>query len=342
MTWINRRFSICSAALIALGLAAGNATADSASDFYKDKTVRIVVGYGAGGGYDAYARMMAPYLAARLGTSVIVENKPGGGGLNALTALVRQPGDGLRLLLLNVESAALTQAIGKSGKRYDLRTLTFLARVSYENRTLLGKRGTTYEKFGAFMNSPKQIIFGAGSREDTLGRPAVLFCYAFHLNCKLITGYKGAAEVALAVERGEIDAMVTSESQSAKLVKSSPLVAVAILSPNKAPLLPAVPTIFELTKPTAEQKKWIDFNAQLSDLGRSLVVPGDTPADRVAFLKKAVDGILADPKLIAEGERLKRPIDYESGAKNRKTLEDFFKALDPATTRKVKELLTSR
>src|SRR5713226_3341765 len=88
-----------------------HAAAENGAQFLQGKTVRIVVGYAPGGGYDAYARMLAPHLQSKLGTTVIVENRPGGGGLNALATLMREPGDGLHILLLNGEAAVLSALI---------------------------------------------------------------------------------------------------------------------------------------------------------------------------------------------------------------------------------------
>ena len=104
--------------------------------------MRVVVGYGPGGGYDTYARFLAPHLEARLGTTVIVENQPGAGGFNALGALLREPGDGLRILMLNGEASVLAQLVDKAGVRFDLRKLGYLGRVSYENRTLIANKGS--------------------------------------------------------------------------------------------------------------------------------------------------------------------------------------------------------
>lgn len=339
MTALNRKLLAGVSAMIAVALVVGAAHADNGAEFYKGKTVRLIVGYGPGGGYDAYARMLVPHLAKRINATVIVENRPGGGGLNALAALVREPGDGLRIQLLNAESSVLAQAIGRAENRFDLRKLIFLGRVSYENRTLLGRKDTAYNALEGFVKSAKDIHFGTGSRTDSLGAPASIFCHAFSLRCKLITGYKGAADVALAVQRGELDAMVTSESQSATLIKSGPMIAIAILSPNAAPLLPGVPSIFKLMKLTPEQEKWMRFNAQMADLGRALIIPGDTPTDRATFLTEAVDSVLTDPAVLAEGARTNRPIDYASGETTKRTLQAFFAGLDQATTETLKNVL---
>lgn len=316
-------------------------TADTAADFYKGKTVRIVVGYGPGGGYDAYARFLAPHLEARLGSTVIVENQPGAGGFNALGALLREPGDGLKMLMLNGEASVLAQLVDKAGVRFDLRKLGYLGRVSYENRTLIANKGSELATLDGFLKTTKVIHFGSGDRIDTMGDPATIFCHALQLKCKLVTGYKGMPDATLAMQRGEVDAIVTAESQVAAYMRSNPIVAVAILGQRKAPLLPDVPSVFDRVKLSPEQGRWLLFRADLADFGRTLIVPGDTPPDRMAHLEKAVDAVLTDPKVLAEGERTNRPITYGATSEVRRLVERILGALDPKEQAFLKQLLLS-
>jgi tripartite-type tricarboxylate transporter receptor subunit TctC len=332
---------ICGSGLAAASLfgAALSCGAVYANEFYKGKTVRIVVGYSPGGGYDAYARMIAPYLEKQLGATVLVENKPGGGGLNALASLLKEPGDGMRMLLMNGESTMLVQLVGKAGNRFDLQKLGYLGRVSYEKRTVVVQKGKAYVTLDGMRTSSKPVFFGAGDRVDSMGDAASIFCHALKIKCKLVTGYKGAADAALAIERGEVDGLVTSESQTANLMRKRDLTAVAVLSQTKSDLLPDVPTIFELSKLSPADSKWLRFRADIADFGRTLVVPGDTPKDRIAELEKAVAAALADPKLIADGERTKRPIAYASPAELRRIVKDILGSTDAKEKDAIKTLL---
>src|SRR6187402_3005693 len=102
---------------------------DAEKAFYAGKTVRMVVGSGTGGGYDVFSRMIAPYLAKTLGTTVIVENQPGAGGLLALNKLYLAPPDGLQISLTNGTGAAFAQLTGDQAARFDLARFTYLATV---------------------------------------------------------------------------------------------------------------------------------------------------------------------------------------------------------------------
>ena len=102
---------------------------ESGKAFFAGKTVRIVVGSGSGGGYDIYARLIAPYLAKVLDATVIVENQPGAGGLTSLNRLYATPADGLTMSFANGTSAAFAQITEQPGLRFDLAKFDYLATV---------------------------------------------------------------------------------------------------------------------------------------------------------------------------------------------------------------------
>ena len=102
---------------------------ESEKAFYAGKTVRMIVGSGVGGGYDVFTRLIAPHLAKTLGTTVIVENVPGAGGLVAVNRLYVAPPDGLTISLVQGTMATLAQLTGDQAARYDLAKFTYLATV---------------------------------------------------------------------------------------------------------------------------------------------------------------------------------------------------------------------
>ena len=316
------------------------AQAADAADFFKGKTVRIVVGYSPGGGYDALARLLTHPLEKRLGATVIVENKPGAGGLGALNSLIRDNPDGLRTMLLNGEGAALAQIVDLPGMRFDLATLGILARVSYENRILLAGAKTPFHSIDGFEKATSPVVFGSGGRIDGMGDMAQIFCRAMKIPCKLVIGYPGSNDVTMALRRGEVNAQVTSEGQTAMMVRSdNDIVAVAVLSPNRAPMLPKTPTIFELTKLSPEQAKWIRFRAGISDIGRILVLPPKVPAERAQVLEAAFRSVLTDPAVIAEGERTNRPLNFASAGDTRAVIKRIISDLTPDERKEIKELI---
>src|SRR5262249_24173319 len=162
------------------------------------KMVQIVVGYAAGGGFDAYARLVAPRLATELGASVVVQNKPGAAGLNALMGLTLTPGDGLQMLLLDGEAALLNEVVEPTG-RYNMKRVRVVGRISFEPRTLVAKKGSPLATLKGFVDARRQLFFGAGDRVDAFAAPASILCAALSLQCKLVLGFRGAPDISLAI-----------------------------------------------------------------------------------------------------------------------------------------------
>jgi len=126
-----RKAGVALAAMLALATPALSAAAqESEQAFFTGKTVRFVVGFGPGGGYDAYARMLAPYLSKTLGATVIVENRPGAGGLLALNGVYISPPDGLTMMIVNGTAAVYSQLTDLQGARYDLGKIGYIATLS--------------------------------------------------------------------------------------------------------------------------------------------------------------------------------------------------------------------
>src|SRR4029077_16915252 len=127
---IDRRRVTAGAAALAASLAAPRlGRAETAAEFYRGKTVRVLVGSPPGGGYDLYARLIAPYLAAKIEATVLVENKDGSGGLAALAALLVRPLDGLTIMHASAEAAIISQLLARPGAIWDVTKLNWLAKT---------------------------------------------------------------------------------------------------------------------------------------------------------------------------------------------------------------------
>jgi putative tricarboxylic transport membrane protein len=288
----------------------GVAMAETAAEFYRGKVVKLVVGYGAGGGYDTYARMLAPHLEQRLEATVVVENRPGGGGMVAISQLAAGEGDGLTLVFANLEAAALGQLLDSPGIRFDVTNLPVIARVAGEPKVLLLSAQSPFRSLADLQAADRPIKWSAGSKTDGIADTIAVTSEALGLNSEIIIGYKGAKEAALAAIRGESDGLVASADSARSLAKNGDLLPVAVLDRARSPLMPEVPTIFEVTELNDAQAWWIDSRAQLTGLGRTLIAAPGTPAERVEFLRAAADAVLTDPAVLAEAESTKRPIDY--------------------------------
>ncbi len=318
------------ALLIGLAVPAGPSTAQDAKAFYKGKTIKFLVGYGTGGGYDAYARMLAPHLSKAMDATVIVQNQPGAGGLVALNGLYASPGDGTQIMIVNGTAAGLSQLVGDSNVRYDLTKLSNLGVVSSSPWIWVAGPKSSLTKADDFLKPGAKSIWGGGGQIDGLSDGAAITCLALKLDCKIVRGYEGSAQVALALARGEVDALYVSDTSANNYVKAGNAIPILTMSSDKSQFFPTLPSVFDAVKLTPEQKWWFEFRATLDDLGRILVAAPNLPKDQLAYLQDTIRSVLADPEVIAEGAKTSRYIAYRDPATTAKMLETVLTAITPA------------
>lgn len=302
------------AALVGLALGAlfgASANAQMAeAEFFRGKTVRLVVGFGPGGGYDLYARMIAPALSKQLGGTVVVENQPGAGGITALNRIYTSPPDGLTMMIANGTGAALAQLINQPGAKFDITKVGHLGTVSVEPWLWLVSKDSTIRTVEDAFKLGRPVNWSASGPMDGLSDGALFTCEALKLPCKVITGYKGSREAALAVMRNEMDSLYIADTSANNYTATGDSRAVVIINRKKSRFYPNVPTVFE-AYPVPKENEWmIDFHAAIEDLSRILVLPPDMPAARLAFMQTAVQNVLTDKDFIAEGEKSQRYIHF--------------------------------
>jgi tripartite-type tricarboxylate transporter receptor subunit TctC len=278
--------------------------------FFAGKTVRMVVGSGTGGGYDIFSRMIAPYLSKVLGTTVIVENQPGAGGLIALNRLYVAPPDGLQISLSNGTSAAFAQLTDQQGVRYELAKFSYLATVGAPPGLWLVGPDSPVREVQQAIDAKMKWRWASSGGMSGLGIGAAFTCEALKLDCHVVQGYKGSADAGLAVTRGEMDALYVPESSANNFVKAKQSWALATISRTKSRFFPDRPTIFEAARMDAEQTWMMEYLANVEKLGRILIAPPGIPPARLAFLQDAVKETLHNPQLIADGEKAERIIEY--------------------------------
>ena len=312
----------CALVAMALCAALSSASAQDGKSYYAGKTVRMVVGSGTGGGYDIFSRLIAPYLAKELGTTVIVENQPGAGGLVALNRLYAAAGDGLQISLSNGSAAVFAQLTGDQAARFDLPKFTYLATVGAPPSLWLVHPNSPIREVSQAVAAKKKWRWASSGATSNLGIGAAFTCEALRLDCHVVQGYKGSADGGLAVFRGEMDALFVAESSANNFVKQKQNWALATMSRNKSRFFPDRPTVYEAATMDTDQIWVMDFLGSVEALGRILIAPPGQPAERLAFLNAAVKRTLHNPQLIAEGERAERIIEYldpESTLKNANT-----------------------
>lgn len=317
--------------MITLSVAAGDSEA-----LYADKTIRLIVGYGAGGGYDAFARLIAPELERESGAKVVVQNKPGAGGLAVLNDVAKADVDLVTLTVANVSAAVNGQLLGSEAARFDVNDFIWLGGISSDKRVLLVAEGASLADWRSAPQEPALIRWAAGGKTDNLALSAALLSEAFGFNSKIITGYKGTSEAIAALLRGEADGAVVSIESAMKFVGDTGLTMAAVLSETRSNLSPDLPTVFELGIPP-KGKKWLDYQVNLSTLGRALMIAPETPQDNVMFLRSALQRILTDPAFIAKAAERGRAINFVAAEE---IAASITSVLGPATESDRDALLT--
>lgn len=324
-------------------LAAAAAQAETPAEFYKGKTVRLVNGGNAGSGYDLYSRMLQPWLAKALGATVIVEARPGAGMLTAMNHVWTSPPDGLTIMLAPGEGAVLAKLTDEPGVRFDLTKFPIVARVNTAPRILIVNPKSPYVTIADFAAAKKQIFIGANGKTDGASDTAAVLCHALKLSCKIMIGYKSSRDFSMAAINGEVDGTVLVEDSASRYSQGDQLRPLVVTAREKSAIMPDVPTIFEAIKLDDEAVWWLDFREDLRKIGRLLIVPPQTDAQRLAYLRDVTRKILNDPEALAEFSKMQQPALYgeptEIEALVRRSLDG---SLGAERIREIKHVITEK
>ena len=275
----------------------------AAADFYRGKTLRLVVGYDAGGGYDTYSRVIARYLGKHVpgNPNVIVENRPGAGGLVATNYLANAaPKDGT--VLLNVgASSMLKQLAGDRGVEYDAARFQYLGAPFSDHNILIVRKSSGFTRLDEALGAgSRQMVLGGISPGSPQDVGAVLVRDVLGANVKLVSGYGGTSKIRLALDQGEIDgffnAWESTRATNRAEIDSGDWVVLAQVTERPLPDFPAVPTLLQLAR-TDEQRQVIRM-ASIAPLefARPYLVAAGVPDGRVVALRTAFDQTMADPE----------------------------------------------
>ncbi|MET0670006.1 MAG: tripartite tricarboxylate transporter substrate-binding protein [Xanthobacteraceae bacterium] len=337
-----RKFMTLIGGAVAAAVSASPGQAQEAEKaFYAGKTVRMIVGSGVGGGYDVFSRLIAPHLARTLGTTVIVENVPGAGGLVALNRLYVAPPDGLTISLVQGTMATLAQLTGDQAARYDMTKFTYLATVGAPPGLWLVGPDSPIREVQQAIDAKRKWRWASAGGTSGLGIGAAFTCEALALDCHIVQGYKSSADAGLSVTRGEMDALYVPESSANHFVKSKQNWALATISRTKSQFFQDRPTVFEAAKIDPNRIWAMDFLANLEGTGRLLMAPPGVPAAQLTYLQAAVKETLHNPQLIAEGEKMERIIEYLDAASTQRNVAAVVGGVTPEQKARVMKILSS-
>jgi len=311
------------AASLALALILSvSANAETAEDFYRGKTVNILIGFSAGGGYDLYARLLSRHLGRHMpgNPTVVAQNMPGAGSLKAaLNVYSVAPKDGLTLA--TVSRSVVTDPL-LIGSNIDPLKLTWLGTITSET-SVCATWNTSPVKTWDDMFKREFTLGSSAVGDDTAGF-ALIMRNVFGAKVKLVTGYPGGNDVNLAMQRQEVDgrcgwSWTSLKSQKQWLPNINLLVQFNL---ERNPDLSNVPMALERAKDD-QQRQVLRLLIAPQYVGRPFFSSPDIPPERKAALRAAFDETMKDPEFLAEAAKADMEISPVSGAK----IDAFIAAL---------------
>ena len=297
----------------ALGIAshAGLARADDMADVWRGKSMRFLIGVGAGGDYDVQARLISRYLGKHLpgAPNIIAENMVGAGGLTMTNYLYNiAPKDGSVIGVIPNNFPAL-QAAGGRGVQFDARQFNWIGAITSETETMVVWKTTGVKN----IEDARRVEIIAGAS----GRGAITYTFPAMMNeligtkFKIVTGYAGGNAINLAMERGEVEARINSWSSwkvtKPEWVKSGAFVVIA-QGARRNPELGDIPSVIDLAR-EGDDREVVRMITLGAALGRPVTAPPGVPEDRVAALREAFVATTKDPGLLAEATAMRLDIE---------------------------------
>lgn len=315
-----RRTLVLVIAAVVAGLGVGNpAQSESVEEFYRGKTIELIVPFGAGGGYDRYARLLAAHMGRHIpGNPVIVpKNMPGGGGLVATNHLYSvAPRDGTVFGTLERGIAVMPLLAPDDVIEFEPRGFNWIGSLNTEVSTCVSWHTSPVKTWDDLLETELLIGGTAGARSEGNAFARVLRS-VFGARLSLITGYSGSNEVLLAMERGEVEGICpwswsSAKSRRPEWIRDGQVNILVQLALEKHPELPDVPLVMDLAE-TDEQRQMLTLLLSRLAMGRPFAAPPGVPEERVRALRNAFDATVRDPEFLAEAELVKLEINSISG-----------------------------
>jgi tripartite-type tricarboxylate transporter receptor subunit TctC len=300
----------------ALSALASLARADSVADFYKGRSVSMIIGYSVGGGYDAYARLLARYFGRHIPgePSIVPQQMTGAGSLRAANYLFSvAPKDGSVLGTFS-RSMGIAPLLGQA--EFDSRKFTWLGSMTDDDTTCVTWNSSPIKTWSDFLTKPSKLGgLGADADPDIW---ALLYKNVFGAKVQLVSGYPGTNDVVLAMERGEVDGLCglswsTIRTRHAEWLTDHSANIIVQAALKKEPEIASVPLATDLVS-NPEQLQIIRLLLASQAMARPFVAPPEIAADRKSALTAAFDASMRDADFLAEAQRLNFEIHPVSAA----------------------------
>lgn len=297
-----RAFTLWGALLACLGASATRAADDPGVDFFKGKTLQMVVATGPGGGYDTCARLISKYLDAHLpGVTVMVRNVPGAGHIIGANLIYGSKPDGLTIGTFST-GLMYAQIVEQKSLRFDLAKMSWIGKALSDSRVLVTGTNSDFKTFQDIQAAKREVKLAASGVGGNNYNESLMVGRTFNLPFKIIVGYTGS-DSNLAIMRGEIDGYFSGVSSIESVVKAGRAQYIMQFGND----LPGVPNALDLANSEDSRAIARLLNSQ-SELGRLTAGPPAIPADRLKALRTAYRGVLESAAFLADARKLELPI----------------------------------
>jgi len=285
--------------------------------FFAGKTIRIIVGYGPGGGFDTFARLVARHIPRHISgnPTVIVQNMSGAGGAVAFNYVYsRAKPDGLTWVTSD-GALILSKILELPGPEFDAEKYPWLGVGMSSHRVCIVMTRTGITSAEQFLHFREPVRLAATSPGDAVHIIPAIMSEAVGANFKIIVGYDGTADMRMALQAGEADGQCSSwesmKVKAADMLARNDAIPVLQCGYERHLDLPDVPNIFDFPM-SEEAKVMLKLVIGPGILAKLYAVPPGTPPERLKALRQAFADTLKDPGLLAEAQKMKLPISYKS------------------------------
>ncbi len=328
-------------AALSWGLGATGASAQGADTFFKGRTINLYIGFGPGGTYDLYARLLARHMGKHIpgNPGIVAQAMPGAGSITLANFLFNvAPKDGTAIGIV-AQAVAVEEALKSSGIAYKAGEFNWIGRAAPAVELIMSWHTSKAKRIEDTREHDTPTA-GTGPASPSEGIPRLLNA-TYGSRFRIISGYQASAIGLLAMEKGEVDTAQTSWSTlratKPQWLRDKHVNILTQSTLTRIPDLQHVPAVVELGR-TAEDKALLAFYVSSAEVGRSFLAPPGMPADRVATLRRAFDATMQDGEFKAEVEKAGAEVAPLTGERLQQLIADTVKA-PPELVARMKAIL---
>ncbi len=330
MHHLKTSFAGLTAAMICGAVLAAPAAAESPAEFYRGKSVTLLVGGSPGGGYATYAGILARHMGRHIPgkPKIIAKSMPGAGSLKALKVLYKRSKRDGSIFAAVFQGALMEPLLGSRGVEFDALKLNYIGELNSEPKVCFAWHTSKVKRFEDLQTM--EMIVGASGSTSGLFQYATVLRNVLGSKLKVIAGYKGSAGVSLAMQRGETQGMCgfswsSFNTKHPTWIAEKKVTILVQIGQKPVPMLTkmGVPEVWKFVK-NADERQAMEL--VFSPPGRPYVMPPAVPKDRVEAMRAAFTATLSDPQFIAETKRSRIAINPSSGAKVEALMRKLYAA----------------